>query len=282
MPDKSCVTDNCESSDTITLAGVKLYPYGTVHSGAKSIIKIKFPWDSEGAIYVIPLGYTNRLRAKSNNVYRSVEFLGVTGSYHNFTVCEDEESSWWWSVLVYIFGDLMTLLEDTYDMLKKSWSDVTGAISTAIDGLQGWTKKTFSDATDDFITGFQSKFIASETRAVAFLTALGIGAGDVITTILDTPADMFLWIQGEIENAYDIVNHAWSDVTGAISTAIDDLSDIVDHTWLDVTDLIPTWEDLKPDWVWASLADFKVTLVSYVSETFESILDKVFEKEKEE
>lgn len=196
-----------------------------------------------------------------------------------------------------IFDHVKGFFEDTYSILKKSWSDVTGAVSSAIDALPSWAKKTFDDAVDDFIDGFQRRFAASETRAVAFLTALGIGAGDVITTILDTPGEMLSWIRPDLENAYDIVTHKWSEVTGAISTAIGDLSDIVDHSWSEVTGAVSsatatlaatiadlkvpelwTWVNDAPGWFVDQFNGMKETVVDWVVERFEGILDRVFKE----
>ena len=66
-----------------------------------------------------------------------------------------------------------------------------------------WISKSFDTISNDFIEQFIKVFTASERTSVRFLTALGIGAGEVITTILDTPRDMVNWIKNDIADVFE-------------------------------------------------------------------------------
>lgn len=77
------------------------------------------------------------------------------------------------------------------------------ALSNQVAKLPGWVWLSFEDITKDFVEEFIKIFNASEDKSVRFLTALGIGAGEVITTILDTPKDMVAWIKNDIADVFE-------------------------------------------------------------------------------
>lgn len=84
----------------------------------------------------------------------------------------------------------------------------------------------------------------------------------------------------------------WSEIFDHIEDMCVSTWDILAHTWSDIEDLIPTWDDLKPAWFPTSL-DELVTLImdklppiptvdniiEWVSDAFESILDRLFREE---
>ena len=90
----------------------------------------------------------------------------------------------------------------TNEVVASIRSDLS-SLTTKVDTLQSWVWKSFTDITDDFIEQFIKVFTASESKSVRFLTALGIGAGEVITTILDTPKDMVMWIKNDIADVFE-------------------------------------------------------------------------------
>jgi|LGOV01.1.fsa_nt_gb hypothetical protein len=80
--------------------------------------------------------------------------------------------------------------------------ELTGLV-TSFNALPGWVNQTFAKHANDLIEQFIKVFAASEKTSVRFLQALGIGAGEIITTILDTPADMVAWIQDAIADVFE-------------------------------------------------------------------------------
>lgn len=90
----------------------------------------------------------------------------------------------------------------TNDVVASISRELT-ALSAKVNTLQSWVWKSFTDVSDDFIEQFIKVFTASESKSVRFLTALGIGAGEVITTILDTPKDMVMWIKNDIADVFE-------------------------------------------------------------------------------
>ena len=90
----------------------------------------------------------------------------------------------------------------TNDVVNPLKTDL-GALSVVVNGFPTWITKTFDQITEDFMEQFIKTFNASENTSVRFLTALGIGAGEVITTILDTPRDMVTWIKNDIADVFE-------------------------------------------------------------------------------
>jgi len=76
-------------------------------------------------------------------------------------------------------------------------------IVSRVNKLPSWISKSFDTISNDFIEQFIKVFTASEITSVRFLTALGIGAGEVITTILDTPKDMVNWVKNDIADVFE-------------------------------------------------------------------------------
>jgi len=89
-----------------------------------------------------------------------------------------------------------------FDIVNPIRIDLNDLISR-VNKLPGWVSKSFDTISNDFIEQFIKVFTASETTSVRFLTALGIGAGEVITTILDTPRDMVNWIKNDIADVFE-------------------------------------------------------------------------------
>lgn len=277
MPDSDCEISSWELNERKTIKDTDIEHSGwTPAIGV--LIRVILPWGENTGWKTIMIGYENRLMCEHDGEYRSIEYIAWEDPVAWLRVCTEKESSWWWKIFKYFFGDVKTLLVAAFDILGKKWADVTGAIAAAIDDLQSWSQKTFTDAADDLIAAFQDKFAASETKAVAFLTALGIGAGDVITTILDTPADMFAWIKSEIEAAYSIVLHTWSEVEDLIPSWSDLIPEGFPASLDDLKTLIESYIPELPDWFPTSLDELKTLIVTTISDAFESILDKVFKK----
>ena len=76
-------------------------------------------------------------------------------------------------------------------------------LATSFNALPSWVNSNFTKLANDLIEQFIKIFTASEKTSVRFLQALGIGAGEIITTILDTPKDMVAWIQDAIADAFE-------------------------------------------------------------------------------
>jgi len=94
--------------------------------------------------------------------------------------------------------------------LNKLTNDVVKPIRTELNTLIGkvntlptWVWLSFTTISDNILEEFIKMFNASEDKSVRFLTALGIGAGEVITTILDTPKDMVTWIKNDIADVFE-------------------------------------------------------------------------------
>lgn len=121
-------------------------------------------------------------------------------------------------------------------------------------------------------------------------------------------------VAAQIEATWSIVTKTWLDVTDYVDAKIAEIEvpdlpswqdifdhikgmcvsawDVLEHSWSDIEALIPTWDDLKPDWFPTSL-DALVDLVKdklpliptvdniieWVSDAFESILDRLFKEE---
>ena len=115
--------------------------------------------------------------------------------------------------------------------------------------------------------------------AEAFLTWLGITAGDVIFTILDTPAKMFEWLKPAIDNTYDILGHKWSEVTGLIPVWSELVPAGFPTSLSALIALIKANAPGFPSWMPTSLSDFKNKITLYVSDSFELILDYAFKEE---
>jgi archaellum component FlaC len=90
----------------------------------------------------------------------------------------------------------------TNDVVNPLKVDLT-ALTTIVNGFPSWITKTFDDISEDILEQLIKIFNASEDKSVRFLTALGIGAGEVITTILDTPKDMVAWIKNDIADVFE-------------------------------------------------------------------------------
>lgn len=94
---------------------------------------------------------------------------------------------------------LNKLTNDVVNPLKVDLA----ALTTVVNGFPSWITKTFDDVSVDILEQLIKIFNASEDKSVRFLTALGIGAGEVITTILDTPKDMVTWIKNDIADVFE-------------------------------------------------------------------------------
>ena len=101
-------------------------------------------------------------------------------------------------------------INDLFSTINKLKSDYVLPMQTELTGLvnsfnalPSWVNSTFSKHAADLLEQFIKIFTASEKTSVRFLQALGIGAGEIITTILDTPADMVAWIQDAIADAFE-------------------------------------------------------------------------------
>jgi phage-related protein len=94
--------------------------------------------------------------------------------------------------------------------LTKLKSDVVNPLVKKVDGIKNtidnypsWIVKSWNDLINDIIETFITVFTSSQEKSVRFLTSLGIGAGEIITTILDTPKDMVAWIKNDIADVFE-------------------------------------------------------------------------------
>ena len=134
----------------------------------------------------------------------------------------------------------------TWSILAETKATIVAAAKTAVLGAYSSIDSWFVSKRAIVELWVKTLFPYDITDAQAFLRWLGIEAGEVITTILDTPADMFAWIRSEIEAAYTIVTHTWQDVLDAIDAA---------------AGVLPTWFP-------TSLEDLKNLINDTVSSTF--------------
>ena len=209
--------------------------------------------------------------------------------------------SWMPTSLTDFETKIKSIISAAFDITGHTWTEVTGLIPTWSDllpygypstliNLKAKIKSTLLGSFSSIDTWFDSKkdsistwvkdlFPYDFTDAEAFLTWLGLTAGDVIYTILDTPAKMWDWMKDEVPKTYDIVGHKWSEVTGLIPTWSDIIPTEFPSSLSDLISIIKTNAPGFPVWMPTSLPDFKDKIVSYVSDSFESILDYVFKKE---
>ncbi len=99
--------------------------------------------------------------------------------------------------------DLLTNIEKLKVDLVFPMKAELAALINLVNGLPSWINQSFAKHANDLIEQFIKVFAASEKTSVRFLKSLGIGAGEIITTILDTPADMVAWIQDAIADAFE-------------------------------------------------------------------------------
>ena len=219
---------------------------------------------------------------------------------------------------------ITSTVKAAFDILNHKWSEVTALIPTWTDllpagypvtalNLINKIKTTVLGSYSSIDSWFGSKkatvwgwvkalFPYDLMDAQSLLTWLGIEAGDVITTILDTPEEMFLWIKEEMEKNYTFLANSWTDWATTWAAWMEnawfedgDAWQGIKYTfdfvckqvwegfgknktefteWLDIS--IPGF----PSWMPTSLTAFKDKITLYVSDSFESILDYVFKEEK--
>ena len=178
--------------------------------------------------------------------------------------------------------DLKTLIEDTisgaFSIVTETKDTIVSAAKTTVLGTYTSIDTWLTSKKDLIMEWVKDLFPYDITDAQALLRWIGIEAGDVITTILDTPADMFAWIKTEIEDAYDIVTHSWYEVTDLIPSWSDLVpygfpSSVSDLTSLISSTILGAFSDLGG---WFDAQEEKV--LNWVVDSFEWILDKVFKE----
>jgi len=209
---------------------------------------------------------------------------GFPASLTDLTTLISTTVSGAYDILAHTWSDIEALIPSWTDLVPEgfpaSLTDLAGLISSTILGAFTSIDTWLDDQKIKVLGWVTDMFPYDITDAQALLTWIGIEAGDVITTILDTPADMFAWIKGEIDLAYDILAHTWSDIEALIPSWTDlvptgfpasltDLTALISSTILGAFTSIDKWLDDQMDKV-----------LGWVVDSFEPILDKVF-KEKE-
>jgi len=166
-----------------------------------------------------------------------------------------------YDILAHTWSEVVALIPSWTDLVPTGFpatlTDLTALISSTILGTFTSIDKWFEDQKSIVLGWVTAMFPYDIADAKSLLTWLGISAGDVITTVLGTPAEMFAWIKEQIDLTYDIVGHTWSEVEA----------------------LIPSWTDLVPTGFPATLTDLTALISSTILGTFTSI-DKWFEDQK--
>lgn len=202
--------------------------------------------------------------------------------------------------------ELMALMPDPGAVLP-SWfpTSLTKLKLLIVDTISDtWT--LFGDTASDIVTKAKTTILGwfpyDITDAQSLLRWIGIEAGDVITSILDTPADMFEWIKAEIENNYSILKMKWFDITEMILYVLVASKYWGLDAWVDFKFLVTwaskeSWEGFGknkeefiewldivipdlPEWIPTSMMELKALIIDTISDAFESVLNKVFKEEE--
>ena len=182
-------------------------------------------------------------------------------------------------------------MRSTYSILsetKDTIIDATIAKMRASYSILSETKDSIIDAT---VRKMKASFPILTWSAQDFLKWMGIDAGDVITTILDTPGDMFSWIRREIERAYSILSETKDSIIDATVSSMIATYNILSHTWENIHELVLDYLDTLQDWSQDPWDDFVTKIlaalphipsiddvINYVGDRFESILDRLFKE----
>jgi len=242
---------------------------------------------------------------------------------HQFHLLQDWKDSLDTQVIAFLDATgILALVSSTYDIVTHTWTEVETLVASVEAALPTWfpTSLTdletlitdtiasawslFGDTASDIVTKGKSTILGwfpyDITDAQALLTWIGIEAGDVITTILDTPKDMFAWIQGEIEDTYALLMYStskwveelgrwiayayfeggevWDDLKVTFEPLVSELWEGFGKSAEDFVTWIEPYLPSLPEWIPTTLTDLIALIENTVSDAFESILDKVFKE----
>ena len=124
------------------------------------------------------------------------DLSGLTGKVNTLITTTTKQLQ---SDLTAVTINLNKLTNDVVRPLKGDFL----ALKAVVNGFPTWITKSFDDIALDLVEAFIKVFSAPGDKSVRFLTALGIGAGEIITTILDTPKDMVSWIKNDIADVLE-------------------------------------------------------------------------------
>jgi len=144
MPDTDCTQVSSESGTKRMAEGVYITPLLTDSLVQYCIVLLR-TWYNDYGTVIIRKGYTSRWKNDRPGWYRSIEFLGVYNNLYMFNICTKKESGWWWLVFEWLFGDILTKLEETYAILKKSASELVYWIKTPLEAKYSILTKTGED-----------------------------------------------------------------------------------------------------------------------------------------
>ncbi len=189
-----------------------------------------------------------------------LKWMGIDAGYVIKTILDTPHDMFMW---------LRNEFERAYSILSETKDDIIDAAILKMRRTYSILSETRDTIIDATISRMKASFPILTMSAQDILKWMGIDAGDVITTILDTPYDMFMWLKKEFERAYDVLLHSWSDVHGLILTYLDTLQDWSQEPWDDfVTKILAALPHIP------SIDD----VINYVCDRFESILDRIFKE----